>query len=135
MVRSSVIMTFLIALVATSSVMHLLIKRVLISGSEWVQGAGLVPTTSVLAPWYYCTILQRQWLRMSKVDGNWSGMQKVRVCVWPWEVGIKALANCISNLPRFKKLRGIPGGSLSIILQMKNMPFAWSMARLVPSIF
>lgn len=80
-VRSSVVMTFLIAVVAMSSEMHLLIKLVLISGSEWVQGAGLVPSTSVPAPRYYCINPKRQWLRMSKVDGNWSGMHKVMVCV------------------------------------------------------
>lgn len=95
-VRSSVVMTFLIAVVAMSSEMHLLIKLVLISGSEWVQGAGLVPSTSVPAPWYYCINPKRQWLRMSKVDGNWSGMHKVMVCVWGgwlWGLGIIALAN------------------------------------------
>ena len=81
-VRSSVVMTFLIAVVAMSSEMHLLIKLVLISGSEWVQGAGLVPSTSVPAPRYYCINPKRQWLRMSKVDAKWSGMHKVMVCVW-----------------------------------------------------
>ena len=75
-VRNSMVMTFLAAMMARSSGMHLLIKPILISDCKWVQGAGLALSTSVPELWYYCTSLQGQWLRMSKVDGNWSGVHK-----------------------------------------------------------
>ena len=69
------------AMVARPSGMHLLIKQILISDTKWVQGAGLAPSTSVPAPWYYRTTLHRPWLRMSRVDGNWSEVHTERVCV------------------------------------------------------
>lgn len=53
--------------------------------------------------------------------GEW-GVVRIGNSTWP---------TCVSNLPRFRKVRGICDVSLSIILQIRNMPFAPRMARLV----
>lgn len=68
---------------------------------------------------------------MSKADGSWSGLYTIRVCVGSGAEGAGGMG--IGDNSPGQPVSPICLGSRRsppIILQVKNMPSAWSLARL-----